>query len=112
MLIFTHPIYIKGDNGDDYFVFRSARLHFWQTGQILSKFEQICAKFERIAQIYAMEWTQNSSKMLRVTIVTDTDDYSTVSRTLLVVLNVISTCRYTVRVDLESGYRISHLNFL
>ena len=49
--------------------------------------------------------------MLLVTIVTDTDDYITDSRTILVVLNMISTCRHTVRVDLECGYHLNYRGF-
>ena len=64
MEFFEMLLCIKGDNGDDcivlYYIFRSQRLVFYQKGQILSKFEQIIGKFERIAQF--MPW--NELKML------------------------------------------------
>ena len=93
MPIFTHPIYIKGDNGDEYivlyFIFRSPRQILYQKGQILSKFEQNLSELPNLCHGMNSKCFQNASKMLLVTIVTETDGYSTVSRTILVVLNVI-----------------------
>ena len=49
MWIYTHPKYIKEDNGDDYIVllyldFWSPRLFFYEKCQILSEFQLISAK--------------------------------------------------------------------